>query len=187
MRSGCLGALGGYGLPCIGPLRRVLVPRALGNLCPSAERTPPHYKALVTLFRELTAMDPDLDPREVAPARLCEQLVSARGTLRSPPPTFPWLELTSGKVPKEVADLQWQRGSPLCYTSACAARRRSRNSTCYRLHHRSSSTSSPPLLPIIQCRLHKTKIPVAPFILAAVVVAEFATHLRNVSCIRRSL
>ncbi|KAL1470368.1 hypothetical protein MTO96_024350 [Rhipicephalus appendiculatus] len=103
-------SLGGYALPCIGPLRRVLVPRALGNLCPSAERTPPHYKALVTLFRELTAMDPDLDPRDVAPARLCEQLVSARGTLRSPPPTFPWLELTSGKVPKEVADLQWQRG-----------------------------------------------------------------------------
>ncbi|KAL1416829.1 hypothetical protein MTO96_027427 [Rhipicephalus appendiculatus] len=89
-------------LPKEGPLRRVLVPRALGNLCPSAERTPPHYKALVALFRELTAMDPDLDPREVAPARLCEQLVSARGTLRSPPPTFPWLELTSGKVPKEM-------------------------------------------------------------------------------------
>ncbi|KAL1479706.1 hypothetical protein MTO96_034799 [Rhipicephalus appendiculatus] len=112
-----LGILDDVGAPArplamffLGPLRRVLVPRALGNLCPSAERTPPQYKALVTLFRELTAMDPDLDPREVAPARLCEQLVSARGTLRSPPPTFPWLELTSGKVPKEVADLQWQRG-----------------------------------------------------------------------------
>ncbi|KAL3191349.1 hypothetical protein MRX96_059876 [Rhipicephalus microplus] len=40
-------------------------------------------------------MDPDLDPREIAPVRLCEQLVSTRGTLRSPPPTFPWPELTT--------------------------------------------------------------------------------------------
>ncbi|KAL3198026.1 hypothetical protein MRX96_053837 [Rhipicephalus microplus] len=79
----------------LGPQRRVLVPRALGNLCPSAEHAPPYYKALVALSRELTAMDPDLDPREIAPVRLCEQLVSTRGTLRSPPPTFPWPELTT--------------------------------------------------------------------------------------------
>ncbi|KAH8029399.1 hypothetical protein HPB51_000198 [Rhipicephalus microplus] len=79
----------------LGPKRRVLVPRALGNLCPSAEHTPPYYKALVALSRELTAMDPDLDPREIAPVRLCEQLVSSRGTLRCPPPTFPWPELTA--------------------------------------------------------------------------------------------
>ncbi|KAL3203524.1 hypothetical protein MRX96_011896 [Rhipicephalus microplus] len=92
------------------PQRRVLVPRALENVCPSAERAPPYYKALVALSRELTAMDPDLDPREIAPVRLCEELVSARGTLRCPPPTFPWPELTSGKIPKEVADLRWQRG-----------------------------------------------------------------------------
>ncbi|KAL3203552.1 hypothetical protein MRX96_011921 [Rhipicephalus microplus] len=112
-----LGILDDVGAPArplvmffLGPQRRVLVPRALGNLCPSAEHTPPFYKALVALSRELTAMDPDLDPREIAPVRLCEQLVSTRGTLRSPPPTFPWPELTTGKLPKEVADLQWQRG-----------------------------------------------------------------------------
>ncbi|KAH7956791.1 hypothetical protein HPB52_012784 [Rhipicephalus sanguineus] len=118
--------LGGYGLPCLattaqllalktvlgvlddvaaparplamfflGPLRRALVPRALGNLYPSAENTPPYYKALVALFRELTTVDPDLEPKKSAQ--------------RSPPPTFPWIELTSGRLPKEVADVQWQR------------------------------------------------------------------------------
>ncbi|KAL3183108.1 hypothetical protein MRX96_006887 [Rhipicephalus microplus] len=100
-----LGILDDVGAPArplvmffLGPQRRVLVPRALGNLCPSAEHTPPYYKALVALSRELTAMDPDLDPREIAPVRLCGQLVSTRGTLRSPPPTFPWPELTTGRL-----------------------------------------------------------------------------------------
>lgn len=93
----------------MGPLRRVLVPRALGNLCPSAESPPPYYKALVALFRELATVDPDLEPREVSPARMCELLVSARSSQSSPPPTFPWVELTSGRLPKEVADVQWQR------------------------------------------------------------------------------
>ncbi|KAL3183037.1 hypothetical protein MRX96_006824 [Rhipicephalus microplus] len=94
-----LGILDDVGAPArplvmffLGPQRRVLVPRALGNLCPSAERTPPCYKALEALSREILAMDPD--PREIAPVRLCEQLVSVRGTLRCPPPTLP--ELTSG-------------------------------------------------------------------------------------------
>lgn len=99
-------------LPCfffLGPLRRVLVPRALGNLCPSAESPPPYYKALVALFRELATVDPDLEPREVSPARMCELLVSARSSQSSPPPTFPWVELTPGRLPKEVADVQWQR------------------------------------------------------------------------------
>ncbi|KAH7935099.1 hypothetical protein HPB52_003959 [Rhipicephalus sanguineus] len=111
-----LGILDDVGAPArplamlfLGPLRRTLVPRALGNLYPSAEITPAYYRALVALSRELTALDPDLNPREVPPARLCEQLVSARTTLNSPPPTFPWLELTSGRLPKEAADLQWQR------------------------------------------------------------------------------
>ncbi|KAH7972518.1 hypothetical protein HPB52_012877 [Rhipicephalus sanguineus] len=111
-----LGILDDVGAPArplamffLGPLRRTLVPRALGNLYPSAVITPAYYRALVALSRELTALDPDLNPREVPPARLCEQLVSARTTLNSPPPTFPWLELTSGRLPKEAADLQWQR------------------------------------------------------------------------------
>ncbi|KAH7957798.1 hypothetical protein HPB52_022680 [Rhipicephalus sanguineus] len=111
-----LGILDDVGAPArplamffLGPLRRTLVPRALGNLYPSAVIIPAYYRALVALSRELTALDPDLNPREVPPARLCEQLVSARTTLNSPPPTFPWLELTSGRLPKEAADLQWQR------------------------------------------------------------------------------
>ncbi|KAL3197118.1 hypothetical protein MRX96_045004 [Rhipicephalus microplus] len=66
------------------------------EICARARRTPPYYKALVALSRELTAMDPDLDPREIAPARLCEQLVSARGTLRCPPLTFPWPRINVG-------------------------------------------------------------------------------------------
>ncbi|KAL3213454.1 hypothetical protein MRX96_035387 [Rhipicephalus microplus] len=81
----------------LGPQRRVLVPRALGNLCPSAEHTPPYYKALVALSRELTAMDPDLDPREIAPVRLCEQLVSTRGTLRSPATHVPMARVNDGR------------------------------------------------------------------------------------------
>ncbi|KAH7947540.1 hypothetical protein HPB52_012936 [Rhipicephalus sanguineus] len=115
-----LGILDDVGAPArplamffLGPLRRTLVPRALGNLYPSAVITPAYYRALVALSRELTALDPDLNPREVPPARLCEQLVSARTTLNSPPPTFPWLELTSGRLPKEAADLQWQRAWPM--------------------------------------------------------------------------
>ncbi|KAH7939198.1 hypothetical protein HPB52_008335 [Rhipicephalus sanguineus] len=118
-----LGILDDVGAPArplamffLGPLRRTIVPRALGNLYPSAVNTPAYYRALVALSRELTALDSDLNPREVPPARLCEQLVSARTTLNSPPPTFPWLELTSGRLPKEAADLQWRRASRILPT-----------------------------------------------------------------------
>ncbi|KAL3211509.1 hypothetical protein MRX96_036387 [Rhipicephalus microplus] len=66
-------------------------------------------------------MDPDLDPREIAPVRLCEQLVSTRGTLRSPPPTFPWPELTTDVVRTEnrngYADAECQTEVTVCSAS----------------------------------------------------------------------
>lgn len=105
--------LGGFGIPCIdilgrivalralmnileyveaparslalyfmGPARRLLVPHLTGNLFPSAVVTPAFCKALTNLHKELLALDPAGNVRETQPARICEQLIVKRATLR---------------------------------------------------------------------------------------------------------
>ncbi|KAM7288774.1 hypothetical protein ISCGN_028957 [Ixodes scapularis] len=76
----------------LGPSRRVLVPRALGNLYPSAEATPPFYQAVVACQEELRRALPDLEVREVPPARVVEELCVTRITReqRDRANAFPW-------------------------------------------------------------------------------------------------
>ncbi|KAM7306538.1 hypothetical protein ISCGN_010241 [Ixodes scapularis] len=94
-----------------GPSRRVLVPRALGNLYPSAEATPPFYQAVVACQEELRQALPDLEVREVPPARVVEELCVTRITREQRDRTnaFPWTWLVSRRLPGPVEDFEWRR------------------------------------------------------------------------------
>ncbi|KAM7298415.1 hypothetical protein ISCGN_019010 [Ixodes scapularis] len=96
----------------LGPSRRVLVPRALGNLYPSAEATPPFYQAVVACQEELRRALPDLEVREVPPARVVEELCVTRITReqRDRANAFPWTWLVSRRLPGPVEDFEWRRG-----------------------------------------------------------------------------
>lgn len=52
--------------------RSVLVPRALGNMSPSAEASLPFYRQVVRHYTTLQQIFPHLDPRSVPVSRLCE-------------------------------------------------------------------------------------------------------------------
>lgn len=93
----------------LGPSRRVLCPTMARNLHPSAAFPPRLFKAVITLAKEIRALDADLDFVNEQPARLCEKIVTARSGRRVDPPDFPWLRLTSGRLPEDAKNIQWQK------------------------------------------------------------------------------
>lgn len=96
----------------LGPSRRALVPRALGNLYPSAEFTPPFYQAVVGIHGELQRAFPDLVIRDEQPTRIVEEICSQRITPeeRNRAGAFPWASLVSRRLPGPVEEFEWRRG-----------------------------------------------------------------------------
>ncbi|CAN7949855.1 unnamed protein product, partial [Ixodes pacificus] len=96
----------------LGPSRRGLVPRALGNLYPSAEITPPFYQTVVSFQEDLCRMVPDLIVRDEPPARIvenvCLTLITADERVRAN--AFSWDSLVSRRLPGPMEDLEWRRG-----------------------------------------------------------------------------
>lgn len=96
----------------LGPSRRTLLPRGLGNMCPSAEVTPPRYRVLLDIYKLTQEVCPQLDVRAAPVSRICEALCASRiGTL----PTVQnlqatWLALTSAELPPLVQDFVWKAG-----------------------------------------------------------------------------
>lgn len=96
----------------LGPHRRVLIPRALGNLAPSAEVTPPFYLNVLEMFRAVREKCPDIDLNSTPVSRICEQLCARRD---ANPPTVQnvegnWEGLTSKDLPSDVQDFMWKAG-----------------------------------------------------------------------------
>ncbi|CAN7996042.1 unnamed protein product [Ixodes hexagonus] len=96
----------------LGPSRRTLVPRALGNLYPSAESAPPFYRAVVSFHKELRQLLPGIAVRVEPPARVVEEVCSARVTpeVRDRANGFPWGLLVSRRLPSQAEDIEWRRG-----------------------------------------------------------------------------
>lgn len=101
-----------FALYFLGPSRRALVPRALGNLHPSAESVPPFHQAVVNLDRKLLSTFPDLAVREVSPARIFEEICTQHVTPgeRRRADAFPWAQLVSRRLPRLMEDFEWRRG-----------------------------------------------------------------------------
>ncbi|KAG0434757.1 hypothetical protein HPB47_018903 [Ixodes persulcatus] len=62
----------------LGPQRREIVPRASGNLLPSAEQPSPFFKRMLAFWRQLKSHDPELDVWASPAVRVMEELVIAR-------------------------------------------------------------------------------------------------------------
>lgn len=96
----------------LGPSRRTLVPRGLGNMCPSAETVPPHYRTLLDTYRLAQQVCPQFDLKATPVSRVCEALCASRvGTLPAVQNLqATWLELTSADLPPLVQDFVWRAG-----------------------------------------------------------------------------
>lgn len=71
----------------LGTSRRILVPRALGNMYPTAEFSPPFYVKIVRQYSELMSLFPDVNVSDSPVSRLCEELCKARASSTARPPT----------------------------------------------------------------------------------------------------
>lgn len=96
----------------LGPERRTLVPRGLGNMFPAAEIPPKFYKDLVRQFRATVAAQPQVDVRQAQVSRVCEALCyasSQSGSARFPY-HFQALKITQHLTLDGVEDLLWEAG-----------------------------------------------------------------------------
>ncbi|CAN7950805.1 unnamed protein product, partial [Ixodes pacificus] len=96
----------------LGPSRRRLVPRALGNRYPSAEITPPFYQTVVSFQEDLRRVVQDLMVRDEPPARIVEEVCLTQITAdeRVGANAFSWDSLVSRCLPEPVEDLEWRQG-----------------------------------------------------------------------------
>ncbi|KAM7313622.1 hypothetical protein ISCGN_003475 [Ixodes scapularis] len=96
----------------LGTHRRILVPRGLGNLCPTAEVPSPFYVAAARTHQQLTTDAPDADVLDTPASRLCEALCAPEVPLlhqvRSR--TSDWASALSPDLPTAVADFHWRLG-----------------------------------------------------------------------------
>ncbi|CAN7978040.1 unnamed protein product [Ixodes persulcatus] len=92
--------------------RRVLVPRGLGNSCPTAESPLPFYATVVQVYQQLQAATPDSDVRDVPVSRLCEALCEQKVPLllRVQSRTANWTSAFSPDIPPCLADFHWRLG-----------------------------------------------------------------------------
>ncbi|KAM7314357.1 hypothetical protein ISCGN_004141 [Ixodes scapularis] len=96
----------------LGTHRRILVPRGLGNLCPTAEAPSPFYVATVRTHQQLVTDVPDADVLDTPASRLCEALCAPEVPLlhQVQSRTSDWACALSPDLPTAVADFHWRLG-----------------------------------------------------------------------------
>lgn len=152
----------------LGPSRRALVPRGLGNLCVAAPTTAPFYHQLVQQYVTLQAAAPQVNILAVPASRLCERLCA---TTHPRPNNLlglnaTWKDLTADTLPRCVSDFQWRLGWSVLPTRDRLQRRRVTN------------TSQCP-----NCSLQETNIHVVN---DCVVARTFWTLVARLFCVRHS-
>lgn len=89
--------------------RRVLVPRNLGNLSPTAESPPPYYKQIVKIYNTFQTEVPNLSPFSTPVSRLCEALFLARVSSSPTTTGTPSNELLkTARLFPEAQDVYWK-------------------------------------------------------------------------------
>lgn len=96
----------------LGTHRRSLVPRGLGNLCPTADVPSPFYVAAVRTHQQLVTDVPDADVLDTPASRLCEALCAPEVPLlhQVQSRTSDWACALSPDLPAAVADFHWRLG-----------------------------------------------------------------------------
>ncbi|CAN7983572.1 unnamed protein product [Ixodes hexagonus] len=88
--------------------RLVLVPRRLGNACPTAETPLPFYVTAVQAYQRLQAAAPDFDVCDVPVSRLCEPEVPL--LLRVQSQSANWIGALSSDIPSALSNFHWRLG-----------------------------------------------------------------------------
>lgn len=98
----------------LGPSRHDLVPRKLGNRCPSTASASPCYRPVADLASTINPSSPGVDACVLLSSRVAETVRSLGRLLSqgrtSVPPNNPFLQLTSAARPGPVQDVRWQKG-----------------------------------------------------------------------------
>lgn len=94
----------------LGPCRRELVPRGLGNNSPSCEVPPLFYAEVVRIHKCFVRECPQLNVRQLPVSRISELLLASRRNELPQVQNIPltWLQLTSRQFPDDVQDFLWR-------------------------------------------------------------------------------
>lgn len=92
----------------LGPRRRQLAPRGLGDSSPSSEFMPRFYVQICTVDNEVKDFFPGRDVRDSPPSRAAEGLTAARHAAPTHSTSFPWRRLVASDLPAKVRDLYCQ-------------------------------------------------------------------------------
>ena len=96
----------------LGPLKRHLVPRGLGNAGPTAEAPPLYYRAIVGMANHVRSLDPGLDLAVTPVSRLAECLAEHNipANRAATASSTPWRRVVNSSLPPELVDFQWRLG-----------------------------------------------------------------------------
>lgn len=96
----------------LGPSRRVLVPRGLGNAVVAADTASPFYSSVIEQHLLLQSQAPQVNVLGVSASRLSELLFASSAPRSSLQPELnsAWQDLTSSSLPFCVSDFQWRLG-----------------------------------------------------------------------------